>query len=207
MWNISNGDEPTVIIAGPQDADRVFGVLTLAFAMDPPNRWMYPEPVQYLRHFPTFARALGGEALPLRTTFVNQDYSAAALWLAPGAGPNEQTLMKVMEESVAPEKKVDLVAVIEEMVSYHPKEPHWYLPFIGVDPARQGKGLGSAILRPVLAECDAAHLPAYLESTNPRNRSFYERYGFQAICELRTGNCPPVVPMLRRPNSSRCPLL
>ena len=113
MWNISNGDEPTVIIAGPQDADRVFGVLTLAFAMDPPNRWMYPEPVQYLRHFPTFARALGGEALPLRTTFVNQDYSAAALWLAPGAGPNEQTLMKVMEESVAPEKKVDLVAVIE----------------------------------------------------------------------------------------------
>jgi hypothetical protein len=30
------------------------------------------------------------------------------------------------------------------MSGYHPDEPHWYLPLLGVDPLRHGKGLGSA---------------------------------------------------------------
>jgi GNAT superfamily N-acetyltransferase len=192
-------DRPTVIAAEPQHAERVFGVLTLAFAADPPNRWMFPEPAQYLRHFRTFARALGGPALLLRTAIVSQDYSAVALWLGPGAGPDVEALMNLTEESVAPEKRAVLAVVIEEMTRHHPEEPHWYLPLIGVDPARQGKGLGAALLRPILAECDRKLLPAYLESTNPRNRPLYERHGFEAICEIRAGDFPPIVPMLRRP--------
>jgi GNAT superfamily N-acetyltransferase len=189
---------PAVVVADPQQPARVFDVLALAFAADPPNRWMYPEAQQYLRYFPAFARALGGAAVPQRTAFVTEDYTGAALWLAPDVGPDEPALMTLIEESVAPEKKAVLATVIEEMVRYHPKEPHWYLPFIGVDPARQGQGLGAALMRPMLAECDKARLPAYLESTNPRNRPFYERHGFQAIGEIRVKDCPPVVPMLRR---------
>jgi len=158
---------------------------------------MYPEPAQYLRHFPTFARALGGAALPQRTAFVNREWSGAALWLAPDASPDEPALMRLIEETVAPEKQETLAAVIEDMVRYHPQEPHWYLPFIGVEPAHQGKGLGAALLRPVLAECDAKSLPAYLESTNPRNQRFYERLGFKAIAEIKVGSCPPIVAMLR----------
>ena len=192
---------PVIVAAEPHDADRVFGVLTLAFATDPPNRWMYPEPAQYLRHFPAFARALGGAALPSRTAFVSADYSAVALWLAPGVSPDEQALMDLIEESISIEKKAVIATVIEEMVRYHPREPHWYLPFIGVDSARQGQGLGAALLRSGLEKCDAARLPAYLESTNPRNRPLYERHGFQAIGEISAGDCPPVVPMLRKPKA------
>jgi ribosomal protein S18 acetylase RimI-like enzyme len=201
MTTSSEQQVPAIMAAEPQYADRVFGALTLAFAADPPNRWMYPELQQYLAHFPAFARALGGAALPLRTAFVSPNYSAAALWLAPGVGPDEQALMNLIEESVAPGKRADLSAVIEEMVQYHPEEPHWYLPFIGVDPTQQGKGLGAALLRSVLTECDAARLPAYLESTNPRNQTFYERHGFRTLGEIRVGDCPPVVPMLRPPRS------
>jgi GNAT superfamily N-acetyltransferase len=190
-----------VITAEPGEADRVLGVLTLAFAADPPNRWMYQEPGQYLCYFPAFVRALGGAALLSRTAFVSRDYSAAALWLAPGVSSDEQALMNLIEESVTPEKRTDMAAVIEEMVRYHPKEPHWYLPFIGVDPARQGEGLGSALLRSAIAECDAARLPAYLESTSPRNQPFYERHGFEATGEISVGDCPPIVPMLRRPKA------
>ena len=201
MSNTSKGEAPSVIAAEAHDADRVFGVLTLAFAADPPNRWMYPEPVEYLRYFPDFARALGGAALPLGTAFVSQDYSAAALWLAPGVSPDEQALRNLIEESISSEKRADIARVIEEMARYHPEEPHWYLPFIGVDPARQGNGLGAALLRPVLAECDKMRLPAYLELTNPRNRPLYERHGFKDIGEIRAGDCPPVVPMLRQPKA------
>jgi len=55
------------------------------------------------------------------------------------------------------------------------------------------------LLKPVLSKCGETHLPAYLESTNPKNRTLYERHGFQAIGEIKIGNCPPIVPMLRHP--------
>jgi ribosomal protein S18 acetylase RimI-like enzyme len=188
-----------VFFADPQNADRVFDILTLAFAADPPNRWMYPEAAHYLRHFPSFATALGGAALPNRTALVSTDYTGAALWLPPNVGPDEGTLADLIAKSVSAPKQSYLMAIIEEMGRYHPKEPHGYLPFIGVDPAQQGKGLGAALLKPVLSKCDEASLPAYLESTNPKNRTLYERYGFRVIGEIKVGDCPPIVPMLRHP--------
>jgi GNAT superfamily N-acetyltransferase len=195
----SSGDKlADVIVAEPQDTETIFGILTLAFATDPPNRWMYPDPAQYLRHFPEFARALGGAALTQGTAFVNRERSGAALWLAPDVGPDEPALMRLIEETVAADKREILAAVIDEMVRHHPQEPHWYLPFIGVEPAHQGKGLGALLLQPILAACDAKGLPAYLESSNPKNQTFYERHGFKALGEIRFGSCPPVVPMLRR---------
>jgi ribosomal protein S18 acetylase RimI-like enzyme len=188
-----------VVVADPAHADRVVGVLMRAFAADPPNRWMYPEDDAFRRHFPTFARALGGNALAAGTAFVTADFSGAAVWLAPGSGPDEAALSKLIEETLPPEKQATLAAVIEAMGRYHPHEPHWYLPFVGVDPARHGQGLGTALLRPILARCDAERLPAYLESSNPRNRPLYERLGFRVMGEIVVGDCPPVAPMLRRP--------
>jgi GNAT superfamily N-acetyltransferase len=199
MSDVSQGPAVGVIAGDPEHAERIFGALTLAFAADPPNRWMYPEPGQYLRHFPAFARALGGAALPARTALVAEDFSGVALWLPPDAGPDEAALSNLIEQSVAPDKRADLFAVIEQMGRHHPQEPHWYLPLIGVDPARQGRGLGAALMRPVLAQCDAAGLPAYLESTSARSQPLYERHGFAAIAEIDIGSCPPIVPMLRRP--------
>jgi GNAT superfamily N-acetyltransferase len=189
--------ELALITAAPQHAERVYRALTLAFAEDPPTRWLFPEPEHYRQHFPSFARALGGAALDHGTAFVSRDYSGVALWLAPDAAPDEAALARFIGDAVAPEKQIAMAAVVEAMVHYHPEEPHWYLPFIGVEPACQGRGLGAALLRHTLAICDAAQLPAYLESTNPRNRPLYERHGFHAIGEIRVGDCPPIVPMLR----------
>ena len=83
------------------------------------------------------------------------------------------------------------------MARYHPKEPHWYLPLLGVDPARQGQGLGSALLKHALAHCDAEGLPAYLESSNIKNVPLYERHGFEVLGVIQPGDFPPLYPMLR----------
>jgi ribosomal protein S18 acetylase RimI-like enzyme len=83
------------------------------------------------------------------------------------------------------------------MGKYHPQEPHWYLPLIGVDPAHQGKGFGSALLGHALEICDRDHLPAYLESSNPLNIPLYRRHGFELLDTLQVGSSPPVFPMLR----------
>jgi GNAT superfamily N-acetyltransferase len=195
----TGANDATVIATGAHDEQRALGVLTLAFAADPANRWLFPKPHHYLRLFPVFARALGGAAFAHGTAFITAGGSAAALWLPPGCSPDEQALVRLVEEDVAEDKRGTMFGVMEEMGRHHPAEPHWYLPFIGVEPARQGGGLGGALLDAQLAVCDRTGLPAYLESTNPRNRPLYERHGFAAVAEIKVGDCPVVVPMLRRP--------
>ena len=87
------------------------------------------------------------------------------------------------------------------MGSYHPAEPHWYLPLIGVDPSPscQRGGYGSELLRHALAACDKDRMPAYLESTNSENTSRYQRQGFEVLGTIQVGASPPIFPMLRRP--------
>src|SRR5260370_4515182 len=83
--------------------------------------------------------------------------------------------------------------------SYHPKEPPWYLPLIGIDPARQGKGLGGALMRHATDICDRDGVLAYLESSNPRNIPLYERHGFGILGTIQAGGSPVITPLLRKP--------
>jgi GNAT superfamily N-acetyltransferase len=188
---------PTVQSAHKDDSQQVLDTLTLAFAADPAVRWMYPDPQQYLQYFPAFAHAFGGRAIARGTALVSTGYAGVALWLPPDTAPDEKVLTALLAESVADRERADAFALFEEMARYHPDESHWYLPLMGVDPARQGRRYGSAMLQHALRRCDDGRLPAYLESTNPRNIPLYERHGFEVIGEIRIGNCPPIFPMLR----------
>jgi ribosomal protein S18 acetylase RimI-like enzyme len=82
---------------------------------------------------------------------------------------------------------------------YHPSEPHWYLPLIGVDPFHQGKGYGAALMQYGRIPCDRDRTLAYLESTNPKNISLYERHGFELLGTIQVGTSAPLFPMLRKP--------
>ncbi|MEQ5872093.1 GNAT family N-acetyltransferase [Sagittula sp. NFXS13] len=177
--------------------DQVDKVLTAAFETDPPVRWMYPEQTEYLRHFPTFLRAFGGVAIRDETSeFVE---GGAALWIAPGSAPDDEAIMAVVEASVPASRHEDVFAVFEAMGHTHPKEPHWYLPVMGVAPERQGRGLGTALMRPVLERCDTTGSIAYLEATTERSRALYARLGFEQTGTIRAADCPPIYPMVRQP--------
>ena len=76
---------------------------------------------------------------------------------------------------------------IATLESNHPAAPHYYLPFVGVEPEWQGRGLGTALMRPVLDRCDEEKMPAYLEASSPRNRVLYERHGFQVTEQFSVG--------------------
>jgi hypothetical protein len=54
-------------------------------------------------------------------------------------------------------------------------------------------------LRNCLGFADQDHLPAYLESPNPRNIPFYQRHGFEVTGVSQAGASPPVYSMLRSP--------
>lgn len=181
------------------DTERCLASLTLAFGGDPATRWTWPDPQQYLEAFPRFARAFGGAAIALGTAHYYEEFSGVALWLPPGAAPDEESLMKVIEETVADEKRKAVFSVIEQMETYHPSEPHWHLPLIGVDPAMQGRGVGAALMRHALEQFDREESLAYLEATSARSVPLYERHGFEALGSIQVADSPTIVPMLRRP--------
>jgi ribosomal protein S18 acetylase RimI-like enzyme len=78
-------------------------------------------------------------------------------------------------------------------------EPHWYLAGIGVEPARQREGIGSALMTPGLEAARAAGLPAALLTNSDRNLSFYRRHGFELVREGHTPEEGPKAWMMRRP--------
>ena len=178
--------------------DRAIDALVLAFCADPVARWTWPDPHGYLVHFPRFARAFGGQAFDHASAHGVADYAGAALWLPPDVGPDEAVLAKLIESTAPAHLHGDVFGLLEAMGRYHPNEPHWYLPLIGVDPSQQGRGYGAALLRHALARCDRDGVPAYLESTNPKNVPLYERHGFEVLGTIQAGSSPPLSPMLRK---------
>lgn len=188
----------STVTATPQsDAEQAVAVIVLAFSTDPAARWTYPDPKQYLAHFPAIVRAFGGKALAHGTGHHASGFAGAALWLAPGIQPDEEAVGAVLRRSVPAGRQEAVFGVFEQMARYHPREPHWYLPLIGVDPVHQRKGHGSALLQHALRRCDRDRTPAYLESTNPANVPLYERHGFEVLATIQVGSSPPMFPMLR----------
>jgi len=181
----------------PDEHTRAVAVQTMAFGRDPVMRWMYPEAEAYLRHFPDFARAFGGGAFAHEAAHVAGDFGGVAMWLPPGVEVDGEPIGALISASVEASKLETAFAVLEEMGRYHIEEAHWYLAMVGVDPSHQGKGVGSGLLEYALAKCDAASLPAYLESSNPANLPLYERHGFRVVGTIEIGTFPPVFPMLR----------
>jgi ribosomal protein S18 acetylase RimI-like enzyme len=192
-------ESPAVRVMAAADEDPAIETIVLAFAADPMARWTWPRAHQYLAAMPRMARAFGSRAFSNGSAFCTDDYAGAALWLSPGVGPDEEGLGAVIESTVAPSLAPETAAIFEQMAKYHPTEPHWYLPLIGVDPAHQGDGHGNALMVHALAQCDSDHAPAYLESSNPRNIPFYQRHGFEPLGAIQVGSSPTLVPMLRRP--------
>jgi len=171
--------------------------IVLGFAADPMTRWVWTDPSEYLRMMPRFVKAFGGRAFEHGTADITDGARAAALWLPPGVEPDDAEMGAVMEGTLRPDIAEDIGAVLKGMAEYHPREPHWYLPLIAADPHWIGQGLGALLMKHALRRCDEQGVPAYLESSNPRNISLYQRHGFQIIGRIQSGSSPVVTPMLR----------
>ncbi|WP_344889861.1 GNAT family N-acetyltransferase [Actinomadura meridiana] len=194
--------------AGADDAAAMAAVLGRAFDDDPLWAWLVPDEASRVR------RLTGVFEIMLRRVHLRHDGTeaagrgtrteAAALWSPPG---HWRVPARVQAAQVVPLLRVlgarmptslRTLSVIEK---HHPREPHWYLAVIGADPPAQGNGLGGALLRSRLDRCDAAGIPAYLESSKERNVPYYERFGFKVTRELALPGkgAPPVWLMWREP--------
>ena len=189
---------PEVRSADASIQASAISTIVLGFAADPMTRWVWPDSSEYLRVMPRFVKAFGGRAFEHGTADITEGARAAALWLPPGVEPDDAEMDAVMAGALRPEIAEDVGAVVKGMAEYHPHEPHWYLPLIAADPNSIGQGLGAVLMKHALRRCDEQGIAAYLESSNPRNISLYERHGFKIIGKIQSGSSPVLTPMLRK---------
>ncbi len=186
-----------ITIGRPEDKARLLQTIVLGFAADPMARWATPDAAVYLDRRIEFFDAFGGAAFDHGTAFVADDGAAVATWLPPGVESDGERLAAIMAEQTPEHRMAEMDALFARMEEFRPTDPHWYLPLIAADPARQGQGLGTALMEAAMARIDADGRPAYLESSNPRNIPLYERFGFERIGEIKTRTSPVQVPMVR----------
>jgi ribosomal protein S18 acetylase RimI-like enzyme len=200
LRRMAMADQSDVRPVRQNELDRLAATLTLAFSSDPSARWAMPDASRYLDVFMPLVGAFGAKtAIERETAHVVGDFQGAAIWLPPGVGPDEEAMGAIFARHIEESHLAAVYALFEKMAGYHPQEPHWYLPLIGVDPSCQRRGLGAALLRYGLAVCDQEASPAYLEATSPANVPLYERHGFEVMGEIVVGGSPPMFPMVRRP--------
>lgn len=188
------------------DVPALARALGRAFYDDPVMTWMQPDAGRRAAALAGFFGAMtryhflsGGGA---EVATAESGIGAAALWDPPGRWHHSSREQVAMLPAVIRAFRGHLGAgraLTEAMQAVHPEEPHWYLAIIGSDPTVRGSGCGHALMRSRLDRCDAEHAPAYLESSNPDNIGYYNRFGFEVTGEIVMPDGPTLWAMWRPP--------
>jgi ribosomal protein S18 acetylase RimI-like enzyme len=182
------------------EVPRIAATLARAFFDDPVFRWAAPDDDRRRELLPAFF-ALVAETLA-RYDEIHVAGPGAALWVPPGGAPVPDDLAPEFGRrmlAIAGADAERLFEVSELIDSRHPSGSFYFLQFIGVEPAAQGRGLGSRLLVHMLERCDREGTRAYLDATSEANKRLYERHGFRASGEYAPVGGPPLWPMWREP--------
>jgi GNAT superfamily N-acetyltransferase len=185
-----------------RDADVVIDALVEAFAEDPVWCWTFSDPATRLVHLRGLMTATFERSFACGHAFLTDDGKGVALWGPADVEFFDETLVSALIGLVVASEGDRARLALEGLRSigeHHPEQTHVYLHALGVVPAARSQGLGAALLDHVLAVCTAEGLPAYLESSNARNVSLYERHGFTVTAEVALPEAGPVVRPMWRP--------
>jgi ribosomal protein S18 acetylase RimI-like enzyme len=142
---------------------------------------------------------------------VTRGGTGAACWLPPNAA--QMSLLRQIRAGMlrlpfcfglqAFGRLLPYDAMTQKLHHQYASMPHWYLAAIGVEPERQGQGIGGALMQPVLARADEENVACYLETHREPNVRLYERHGFEVVERADvSGHRVPIFAMLRKPRTS-----
>jgi ribosomal protein S18 acetylase RimI-like enzyme len=195
---------PAIRRATAADVPRLVPMLARAFRDDPVAIWACRSEGLRLRMLEGLYRERLRQLLLHGDVWVTPDCHSAALWMAPDHPGSTVAQQAALARCLLHPRllvRVPLLAAglagVQRKRSHKP--PHWYLSLLGTDPDARGRGLGSAVLRPVLEQCDGDGIGIYLESSKERNIDFYARHGFRVTAELELPRGPRMWPMWREP--------
>jgi ribosomal protein S18 acetylase RimI-like enzyme len=192
------------------DAEAIKELAKKAFCDDPLMNWFLLQDRRREAALESFYDFMvNAYCLPRGLTWVADDVSGAAMWMPPGKWeppPAMQfTMVGVVIRSFGWRNLPLKFGERQRIDGCHPREPHYYLAGLAVREELRGRGIGSALIRPVLERSDREGIGCYLEASQERNVSFYRRHGFAVTRELAIG--PEKVPvwiMGRDPKKDGC---
>jgi len=186
------------------DCAVIARVQARAFFDDPLQSWALPDETTRLAILELVYDLLSRHSsVPAGESYTDATRACAAFWVPPGGfvlGREAAEAMAPMLDVLGDDANARFRVAEDTMRARRPSDVHFYLQGLGVDPPRQGEGLGSAVMQPVVGRCDAERMPAYLETTKERNVGFYEQHGFVVVGQTRLPlEGPPMWFMAREP--------
>ena len=180
----------------------VVATVMAAFAGDP--AWAFITAGDYDHAAGPFAAALFGSRVDSGHVWLADDGAGVAMWEPPrdepepghGSAEWDDYRAAVGDRAWAALEQYDAA-----VTAVRPATPHWYLGVLATHPDRQGEGLATAVLAPVLARADADGIPCGLETSTTGNKAFYAGRGFTEATVVDLLEGPPTWWLTRPPVS------
>jgi ribosomal protein S18 acetylase RimI-like enzyme len=185
-----NANSP--LILPETKVDAAGALLAQAFHHDSLFTYALPDEHERANRTPGFFAPVARFGHLYGVVHTTTDLSAVAVWFRPGDTEMDEARLQASGMShtaqaigEAPFARImNVIAPLDALRRADAPEPHWYLALLGVNPDLQRRGLGSAVVQPILEQADAHDTPCYLETQEERNIAFYERLGFRVLREI-----------------------
>jgi ribosomal protein S18 acetylase RimI-like enzyme len=182
-------------------------MLARAFFDDPLSVYLLPDEAKRARVLPWLYERTIRYGTLYGDVFTTGEGDGVAVWLPPGAfsTPVRQLVraglvLAPLKFGLGTMRRLMAADHVERLREKLLPDPHWYLWQLGVEPEQQGRGIGGALIGPVLQRADASGLPCYLETHKERNVTFYRRHGFEVIADDEPpGGVPHYWILIRHP--------
>ncbi len=193
-YNLSQSMEPNaaqIIPLHSSQQQAAAGVLSRAFFNDPLMQHYLPDPSRRERALPYLMLVSLRYCLFYGEVYTTPALAGMACWLPPGhTGVSMLGMLRAALGVIPPGlgwealRRIQQIEPATDRIHYAcVPGPHWYLMLLGVEPARQGQGIGGRLIEPKLAEARTAGLPCYLETMTELDVTFYRKHGFRVVFE------------------------
>jgi GNAT superfamily N-acetyltransferase len=164
-------------------------MLSRAFYDDPLMRYAIPDPDGRARLLPSLYERMIRFGMLAGEVYATADApDGVAIWIPPNAKWTRENIEASGMHEFATLIGNDAYQRYREVVSQEWQArlreipgSGWYLFILGVEPRVQRRGLGGALMHPILERADKEQVVCYLETENERNVAFYLKQAFEVV--------------------------
>ena len=190
-------ETPVIRKLDPSQLEAASNALMMGFSSDPFQRWLMPDPTIYYKNFKKWTINTCKQSFLEEGIYGDKNNYGTAVWFPPRYDIDFTNISETFKD--IPKDRIEEAFKMFEELGENRLNDAWYLEYLAVDPSKQGSGLGSLILKESLKVIDELGEAAYLESSNPKNMSLYERFGFRFLKKIQVGSSPQLNTMFRQP--------